>query len=69
MNEEDKKLIDSLSYSELLQKWRHDPSGTPLFTGETGKYFKKVMFEKKEKLSHEEQVAASKSVGWRDISF
>lgn len=58
--------INGMDYVNLLHIWRHTPTvdNNPLLQGEIGNYFKKVMFEKKEKLSHEEQVAASKSVGW-----
>jgi hypothetical protein len=59
-----KQWIDNASYEELLQKWRFAECGDPLFYGEVGEYYQKVMFEKRDKISNEERVAASKSVGW-----
>ena len=62
---EAKKQIDQMSYQEMLQIWRHGSAGeNPLLAGSIGKYFKDTMFEKKAQLSHEEQVATSKIVGW-----
>ena len=64
ISDADKKFIDESSYRTLLQKWRFGPMGDEIFQGETGKYYSKVMFAKKNALTHAEQVAASKSVGW-----
>ena len=58
-----KKWIDEASYEELLSSWRFAPIGNSLFTGETGEYYAKVMMEKKEQLSHNQQVQASKNIG------
>ena len=67
MTDEEKKLIDSMDYEALLRRWRYAKIGEDtLFRGETGTYFAKVMFEKKDKLSPGEQVAASKRVGWEE---
>lgn len=63
MTPEQKKWIDESSYTALLQKWRHAPLGDPLFQGETGEYYSKVMFEKK-KEEPDGGVGASKTVGW-----
>ena len=63
INEEMKNWIDNASYEELLRKWRFDPSGPGFFQGEIGLYFQQKMSEKKNKLSHEEQVRISKAVG------
>ena len=65
MTEKTKQYIDSLSYYEMLSKWRFSPAGTTLFQGETGKYFSKRMNEKKKELTHEELVATSKQLGWK----
>ena len=61
MTPEEKEWVDNASYETLLEKWRFSPVGSPIFAGEKGKYFSKIMFEKKEKSDH---VAASKRVGW-----
>jgi len=61
MNEKIKNWIDNASYHELLSRWRFAPIGDPLFQGETGKYYSKVMFEKKQTVDH---VQVSKDVGW-----
>ena len=63
-NEEMKTWIDNASYEELLKKWRYAKSRDPFFFGEIGQHYKKVVGEKKSRLTHEQQVAASKSVGW-----
>ena len=59
-----KKWIDDASYEQMLAKWRHAPSDDPMFSGETGQYFKTVMMKKKSEISPEAAVQASKSVGW-----
>ena len=41
----DKAYIDSLSYEQLLSKWRFAPIGDPWFQGETGDYWGKRMKE------------------------
>ena len=64
MKVEHKKFIDNSSYEVLLKQWRHAESGEPLLQGETGEYYSKVMFDKRYALSHDDQVAASKNVGW-----
>jgi len=56
--------IDEATYQELLYKWRFEESGSPWFCGEIGDYYKKVMWKKRDMLSHADQVNASKSVGW-----
>lgn len=56
--------IDEATYVELLRRWRFHPAGSPWTKGKIGHYFGKVMEEKKAKLTHSEQVAASKEVGW-----
>ena len=59
-----KKEIDAMDYESLLQRWRFSPSSDVMFHGESGKYFLDVMNEKKEALSHDQQVAISKRIGW-----
>lgn len=65
MKPEDKVWMDNASYAELLRRWRFAPAGDPIFQGDTGEYYQKVMSEKKNALSHEEQVQTSKNLGWR----
>ncbi len=64
MNETDKNWIDKASYVELLQKWRFAAIGDLMFQGETGNYYARVMEQKKLALCHDQQVLASKFVGW-----
>lgn len=63
-SDEMKKWIDGNDYETLLYRWRFAKSGDPFFTGEVGQYYKEVMFRKRNELSHEKQVRASKNVGW-----
>lgn len=61
INENTEKWIDEADYETLLRKWRFAPVGHPLLQGETGDYFAKSMFGKKDNCDH---VAISKRVGW-----
>lgn len=58
--------IDNLSYIEMLRMWRFTPlsESNPLFQGDTGKYFTKVMREKESKLQSGEKASISKYLGW-----
>lgn len=67
MDEQVKHWIDSSDYETLLRKWRYAPVGDNYFEGEQGAYYKKVMFEKRDALPHDEQVKASKNVGWERL--
>ena len=62
LTKENADWIDSLSYDELLRKWRTAPVGDDWFMGETGAYWASRM----DKLRAEgaNHVAASKSIGW-----
>jgi hypothetical protein len=65
LTDELKKQIDSMDYESMLHKWRFTPcEAGSLFEGESGDYFKTVMFEKKDDLPEGEAVAVSKQVGW-----
>jgi len=64
LTKELKETIDSWNYEELLRKWRNCPIGDLLFQGESGDYISKRMGELKNRTPHEEQVAASKRIGW-----
>lgn len=64
MSEDQKKQIDGMSYIQMLRHWRFAPVGEPLFQGEAGAYYAKVMSEKKSAVGHEAAVSASKTIGW-----
>lgn len=59
-----KDWIDRASYEDLLRRSRFGKLGDPIFQGERGEKFFRVMQEKKEALTHAQQVQASKNVGW-----
>ena len=65
MKKEIKNQIDNMDYESMLSLWRYAPVGHPMFQGEVGDYYAKVMREKGAKISESEKVAASKSVGWK----
>lgn len=58
--------IEDMGYVDMLRVWRHSPIGSnpKLLEGISGDYFSKIMFHKKDQLTHNERVAASKQVGW-----
>lgn len=58
-----KKWIDSVSYEELLRKWRFAPVGDPFFQGEMGDYYKQKMKKRREQIGDAGHTAASKSIG------
>lgn len=60
---ENKKMIDSLNYRELLARWRSAPVGDEWFQGETGTYWSQRMTELKRQ-DPAEAVRASKDIGW-----
>lgn len=67
MNEIDPKIkswIDNASYETLLCKNRFGSMDDSMFIGVTGKYFMATMAKRKQELSDDEAVYASKSVGW-----
>ena len=64
IDEATKKWIDEASYEQLLSKWRFAAVGDPLFQGETGEYYSKIMFQKRDAVGHEAAAATSKAVGW-----
>ena len=61
---EQKTYIDSLSYEEMLRRWRFAPVGDPIFQGEAGDYFAARMAELRAQGS--DHVGASKRIGWGD---
>jgi hypothetical protein len=64
LTQEQKDYIDEMTYIEMLRLWRTVPAGDPLFVGETGIYFGKIIAEKRIQVGPEEHTAASKSIGW-----
>lgn len=66
LNHEDRMLIDSMSYEDLLRRWRFAPVGDRLFQGMTGQYYKQVMQEKHRALPDGEHGRISKLVGWEE---
>ena len=62
LTEEVKRSIDSMSYLQLLRKWRFAPVGDEWFQGESGVYIGKRMKElKAQGVNH---TKASKEIGW-----
>jgi hypothetical protein len=55
--------IDSASLYDLLKKWRFSSAKDPLFHGDIGDYYIKVMFGKRN-ANPELWSAVSKQVGW-----
>ena len=64
MTDAQKKEIDAMNYETLLRRWRFSSSGDTIFQGTVGDYYASTMASKKAELSHEEQVAISKRIGW-----
>ena len=64
LTEEMKTKIDIMSLREMLAKQRFASIGDPLFQGDIGEYFLKVMREKKSAISNDEWSNISRSVGW-----
>lgn len=64
MDDATKKTIDEMSYESMFSRWRFSAAGDPIFQGETGKYFAKVMKAKREALPPGEHTAISKQLGW-----
>lgn len=62
MTETAKAWIDAATYTELLRRWRHAPAGDPMFRGDVGHYYLKVMEAKKAE-DPGAAVAASKAIG------
>lgn len=65
MTEFEKKWIDCASYKQLLAKIRFEPVGSSWLTGDTGQHFMARFKELKAQTSSDEQVRASKELGWK----
>jgi hypothetical protein len=61
LTDKNKIYIDSLSYEDLLRRWRFTPVGDTWFQGETGDYWGKRMEELRSTVDH---VSISKKIGW-----
>jgi len=59
MTVEEKKLIDDMTQYELCHRWRFAKIGDPLFQGDTGEYYSKIL---KEKGGFTPEI--SKQLGW-----
>ena len=57
-----KEWIDQQGYETLLRWWRFAPPGDPAFAGETGRYYAKVMRERRQE--EDDAGEASKRIGW-----
>lgn len=64
LTKENKKTIDSLSYEQLLSRWRFAPMGNCWLQGETGDYWSSAMNKKKKEIGQTEAVSISKNIGW-----
>ena len=64
MTEEHKTWIDNASYFELLKRRRFSIDSALILSGESGKYYAKIMQQKKNELTNNEQVRISKLIGW-----
>ena len=63
MTDKEKEWIDNASYESLLSHWRFAPVGDPMFQGDTGKYYAKVMAERRD-ADPDKHVRSSKTIGW-----
>lgn len=61
-----KEWLKNASYESLLRRWRFAPLDDPAFVGETGELFSERLNEERSKLTHDERVAVSKKVGWKE---
>jgi hypothetical protein len=62
---ENKAKIDSMSYQQLLHRWRFAKIGDPWFLDDTGEYWGKRMAELRNLPGGDkEHVRASKAIGW-----
>tara|TARA_Y100000310_G_scaffold332909_1_gene409415 strand:+ start:1368 stop:1568 length:201 start_codon:yes stop_codon:yes gene_type:complete len=62
--EEMRDWIDDANYHTLLQKNRFAPVGGPLFQGEVGRHFLRVIAQKRDELPSGEAGRISKEIGW-----
>jgi len=60
-----KEWVDNASYYALMNRWRFAKVGDPIFQGEAGDYYKKVMFAMRDEVGPAEHVRISKSLGFK----
>ena len=60
-----KKWLETATYKDLLRKIRFEPMGSIWFKGEIGDLFMKRYTVVKKETPVEDQVKASKEIGWR----
>ncbi len=60
-NTADKAWIDGASLEELLRRWRYAPIGDPIFQGDIGAYYSKVVRERRD-ADPAEYTRASKAI-------
>lgn len=63
MIDKTKKEIDDMDYESMLRLWRSASCGHPMFQGETGDYYSKVMAEKRKVVGNAAHIIASKNIG------
>lgn len=59
-----REWIDNATYRQLFNHWRFAPVGDPFFQGEVGKYYTKIMMQKKREAGDAEHTRISKELGW-----
>ena len=64
MDQSLKAWIDKAAYVQLLERWRRSPCGDPIFVGEVGEYYAKVMEQRRKEIGDDKHVEASKLIGW-----
>ena len=65
LTDQNKKTIDSKTYSQLLEGWRFAPIGDEWFQGATGDYWTLRMHELRNQPDGQNiHVNAGKNIGW-----
>ncbi len=64
MKPEDRAWIDAAGYEDLLRKWRFHAIGHPLFMGDTGRYYSKILGQRRIEVGTIEAAAISKRIGF-----
>jgi len=65
MNKDQKEWIDNATYYALMNRWRFAKGGDPIFQGEAGEYYKKVMTDMRAQVGNAEHVRVSKNLGFK----
>ena len=64
MTDEQKNLIDSMEYREMLKRWRFGGLNDDLFAGDTGKYYSERMGMLAKNMPAVIRSQISKDIGW-----